>query len=71
LRLQRAVDFRSGHQVIANLVSPLQILAVEVRTECIPVKTALKERVELGRRVRIQSPCRSQAFRSICTGEYE
>jgi hypothetical protein len=51
--LQRAVDFRNGHQVIANLVSPPQILAVEVRTERIPAKTASKERVEVGRRVRV------------------
>jgi hypothetical protein len=71
LRLQRAVDFRSGHQVIANLVSPLQILVVEVKTECIPAQKASKERVELGRRVRIQPPCYLQAFHSICTHEYE
>jgi hypothetical protein len=51
--LQRAVDFRSGHQVIANLVSSLQILATEVKTECIPAQTAFKERVGVGRRVRV------------------
>lgn len=45
MRLPRALDLRIVQQVIANLVSPVHTLAVEIRNESVLAQTALPKNV--------------------------